>query len=143
MTKTVTREANGCLDDVRSFLDDLHAAWPGPPLTLRNVGLAVPLLAILWTYWQLPALRVENGSVDHCDPLRTYGEITVRGMHTISRIAPRGGVFLDIGSGHGSFVLWAAQEGFNESRGVEVVQERHEKALRSAKAGTATVGTSG
>eukprot|EP00435_Cladocopium_sp_Y103_P064199 s414_g25.t2 len=120
--------SRGCWEEARIFLKDLQEAWPGP--NLRTMSLAVPLLAIIWTYRQLPALRVENGSVDHCDPLRTYGEITTRGMHTVSRLAP-GGVFLDIGSGHGNFVLWAVmQGGFNESRGIEVVEERHLAALR-------------
>lgn len=121
----------GCWEEARIFLKDLQEAWPGP--NLRTMSLAVPLLAIIWTYRQLPALRVENGSVDHCDPLRTYGEITARGMHTVSRLAP-GGVFLDIGSGHGNFVLWALnQGGFNESRGIEVVEERHLAALQKAQ----------
>ena len=77
---------------------------------------------------------MENGSVDHCDPVRTYGEITVRGMHTVSRLAQdSGGIFLDIGSGHGHFVLWAVtQGGFNESRGIEVVEDRHLVALQKA-----------
>ena len=44
----------------RRFLQDLQEAWPGP--SLRALSLAVPLLAIIWTYRQLPALRVDNGS---------------------------------------------------------------------------------
>ena len=93
------------------------------------------MLAISWTYLQLPALRVENGSRDFCDPFKTYGELSQQGMHTVSRLFQGAGgkIFLDVGSGRGHFVLWAAAEGFNESRGVEAVHERHLEATRRAQ----------
>eukprot|EP00439_Symbiodinium_sp_Y106_P043450 s1248_g5.t1 len=115
---------------------DLSDAMPSLPPALRSaLAFAVPLVAVLLTFSKLPAMRIENGSVDSCDPVRTYGEITQSGMRSVVLLASlRGGVFLDIGSGNGAFVLWAAAKppeggGYNKSRGVEVMLARHQQAL--------------
>ncbi|CAE7525218.1 unnamed protein product [Symbiodinium natans] len=132
----VRKQEEGFVGELRELLRDLFDAMPSIPPALRStLAFAVPLVAIFLTFRKLPAMRVENGSVDSCDPIRTYGEITKSGMLSVAQLAAKpGGVFLDIGSGNGAFVLWAASKppeggGYNYSRGVEVMLERHQQAL--------------
>lgn len=119
---------------VPSIWSDLADAWPGPS-GWRGLHLAICATAILIVYTNLAAMRVENGSVDNCDPVTTYGEITKEGMEALRRMdGGRGGRFLDIGSGNGAFVLWAVTEGgFDQSIGVEMQAQRHEEALKLRK----------
>ncbi|OLP92898.1 hypothetical protein AK812_SmicGene25255 [Symbiodinium microadriaticum] len=108
--KSAAKPAEGPFAELRETCRDLSDAMPSLPPALRSaLAFAVPLVAVLLTFNKLPAMRIENGSVDSCDPVRTYGEITQSGMRSVVQLAAlRGGVFLDIGSGNGAFVLWAA-----------------------------------
>ncbi|CAE8613169.1 unnamed protein product [Polarella glacialis] len=130
----------GMWSDLRETFQDLVDAWPGPPVGLKA---SVSLVAMLVIYFNLAPMRVDNGSADSCDPVRTYGEITERGMQMLTTVAgltgnaaPRGG-FVDIGSGNGRLVIWAATPspegaGFARSSGVELQLERHQEALKEA-----------
>eukprot|EP00927_Polykrikos_kofoidii_P051149 TRINITY_DN44948_c0_g1_i1.p1 TRINITY_DN44948_c0_g1~~TRINITY_DN44948_c0_g1_i1.p1 ORF type:complete len:317 (-),score=40.30 TRINITY_DN44948_c0_g1_i1:83-1033(-) len=124
----------------RSAIGTDVASFRGPlPIAL---GLSVVLVAWLL----LPVMRVDNGSEDSCDPIRTYGEITLEGMQSLidqmvtpvtSNLNSPRGAFVDIGSGRGGFVRWACSpEGgaFERCVGVEVQQSRHEEALKALAA---------
>eukprot|EP00933_Yihiella_yeosuensis_P066839 TRINITY_DN7130_c2_g3_i1.p1 TRINITY_DN7130_c2_g3~~TRINITY_DN7130_c2_g3_i1.p1 ORF type:complete len:250 (+),score=20.92 TRINITY_DN7130_c2_g3_i1:43-792(+) len=119
-----------------SFWDDLKDACPVISVPMLSGGIC--LIAILVTYSRLKPLRVNNGSLDSCDPLLTYGEITPVGMHSLLGSVGKhsGSRFLDIGSGHGLLTLWAATAapeggGFSESVGVELRLDRHKEAMKA------------
>lgn len=120
---------------------DLRDACPVDVSSLKAVLHAlVGLVACGIVYINLPAMRVENGSQDSCDPVRTYGEITTRGMSMlVQHIGGVGGSFLDIGSGEGSFPIWACSEGgFDNCIGVELEQARHMRAVEKLAAASAS-----
>lgn len=102
------------------------------------MGLGLPLLslaAVLFILFVLPPLRVENGSVDSCDPVRTYGELTTSGLKSLLDLVgplPEEAAFLDIGSGHGNLPMWACSEGgFQRCIGIELKRDRHIQAMRA------------
>eukprot|EP00929_Paragymnodinium_shiwhaense_P006181 TRINITY_DN10909_c0_g1_i2.p1 TRINITY_DN10909_c0_g1~~TRINITY_DN10909_c0_g1_i2.p1 ORF type:complete len:684 (+),score=169.14 TRINITY_DN10909_c0_g1_i2:123-2174(+) len=138
--------------------EDIKAAWPlavpdawrgshggsapskskPPSVTGMKGGLLLPLVAwfgAVAVWFAAPALRVENGSQDSCDPIRTYGEIDPAAATLLMEAVldeRRTGSLVDIGSGHGSLLRWACgNEGrfFERCLGVEVLQQRHEAAL--------------
>lgn len=124
-------------EELGSFWQDLKDACPALPINQTIVLKAISFLASVSVFVWLPALRVENGSADSCDPVRTYGEITEEGMRTVMEaLSAKGGeevaaeeTFLDIGSGHGAFPLYACQQGpFSRCVGIEVQRKRHEVA---------------
>jgi len=123
---------DGCL------WQDLADACPELPWKLILKALCFAMSVV--TYVAMPALRVDNGSADSCDPVRTYGEITQEGMRAfrdaIGREEP--GTFVDVGSGHGTFVQWACRHGgFSRCIGVELDRERHDSAEKHQRqAGT-------
>jgi len=128
-------------DDQNSIWQDLRDACPIGLPSKTIVLKTISLLSSIIVYVALPSLRVENGSVDSCDPIRTYGEIPEEGMELLMKAAdsttaarkPReAGDFLDIGSGHGVFVRWACKSGgFSTCWGVEIQAERHKVAVAS------------
>ncbi len=64
----------------------------------------------------------------------TYGEMTYEGIDLINKKCNPNddiNVFVDIGSGRGKLVLWYASEpNINKSIGIELVEERHQDALK-------------
>lgn len=130
-TQTCVKVKPGSSKTGVSLWDDLREVWPGAGALLPATMLAV----VLVTYSSLPAFRVNNGSRDSCDPVRTYGEITEEGMMTLLGFAGGGGgggSFLDLGSGKGRFPLWArAIGGFDKTAGVELRWDHHQYALEA------------
>lgn len=114
---------------------DLTDACPCGLPSKTIVLKVISLLSSVVVFVALPAMRVDNGSVDSCDPLTTYGEISDASMRALADAAgggDEGGTFLDIGSGHGRFVLWACRlGGFGRCIGIEVQKDRHEVAAAS------------
>ncbi len=64
----------------------------------------------------------------------TYGEMTYQGIDLINKKCNPNNdinVFVDIGSGRGKLVLWyAAEPNITKSIGIELVEERHEDAVK-------------
>lgn len=59
----------------------------------------------------------------------TYGELTKEGMDKmLDGIVTKGKTFIDMGSGLGKTVIWAAIKGFQKSIGIELAKERHDAA---------------
>lgn len=119
--------------DGGGFWQDLRDACPFglPPMAI--VLKVISLASSIIVYLALPSMRVENGSVDACDPVRTYGEIPQEGMlqlmDAVGRDVGASGDFLDIGSGFGNYAIWACRHGgFSRCWGVELMQDRHEVA---------------
>lgn len=118
---------------------DLLDACPRLPFNGKVALRALPFATSLFCYYIIPALRVENGSVDACDPIRTYGQITQRGMETLLAAAGKDATedfsqstFLDIGSGRGAFPMFACNRGaFGHCVGVELQLDRHDAALEA------------
>jgi len=64
----------------------------------------------------------------------TYGELTWEGMENISKYMElknwNKNTFIDLGSGNGRTLAYAILHGFKEAKGTEIVQERHEYAMK-------------
>eukprot|EP00928_Gymnodinium_smaydae_P021787 TRINITY_DN18531_c4_g1_i1.p1 TRINITY_DN18531_c4_g1~~TRINITY_DN18531_c4_g1_i1.p1 ORF type:complete len:295 (-),score=66.55 TRINITY_DN18531_c4_g1_i1:10-894(-) len=131
-----------------SALEDLKEVIFGQsPVT--SLLPAFVLAAVLVAFLFLPAFRVENGSRDSCDPVRTYGEISAAGREALIRLARAPGetsigAFVDLGSGEGHFPIWACTHGgFWRCLGVELQKERHERAEAALAAAGAAAGAAG
>jgi len=64
----------------------------------------------------------------------TYGELTWEGMQNVSKYMelkdlPKN-TFIDLGSGNGRTLAYAILNGFKEAKGTEIVQARHDYAMK-------------
>lgn len=125
--RTLTATDGGIWEDLK---EAFPLSLPDRNIVFRFIAFACSIIV----YLGVPAMRVENGSADACDPVRTYGEISEEGMVQLldglgGRERSALGDFLDIGSGHGAYAMWACRHGgFSRCWGVELQRERHEVA---------------